>query len=62
MPEDLLQELETPNSVAGTLEGIEDLVREAMRRKQTQTGNADSPKPSCAHDRAPCIGSAMQGA
>jgi hypothetical protein len=32
MPEDLLQELETSNSVAGTLEGIEDLVREAVRQ------------------------------
>src|SRR2546421_3252930 len=31
MPEDLLQELETGNSVAGTLEAIEDLVREAVR-------------------------------
>src|SRR5207245_3759083 len=32
MPEDLLQELETPHSVAGTLEGIEGLVREAVRQ------------------------------
>ena len=31
MPEDLLQELETADSAAGNLEGIEDLVREAMR-------------------------------
>src|SRR5207248_1709479 len=31
MPEDLLQELETADAAAGNLEGIEDLVREAMR-------------------------------
>src|SRR6266478_2754702 len=30
MPEDLLQELNTADSIAGSLEGIEDLVREAM--------------------------------
>jgi hypothetical protein len=30
MPEDLLQELETADSVAGSLESIEELVREAM--------------------------------
>lgn len=31
MPEDLLLELETATPVAGSLESIEDLVREAMR-------------------------------